>query len=76
MIQNLFSGKLDQSHTLYVRNMRRLGKQGIIEKVEYSEWASPVVPLVKSNGDYSSTINKHMISDVYPLPTLEDIVNT
>ena len=26
-------------------------------------------------GDYSGTINKHMISDVYPLPTLEDIVN-
>jgi hypothetical protein len=65
----------------YVEALDKLEKQGIIEKVEYSEWASPVVPVVKSNGDirlcgdYSSTINKHMISDVYPLPTLEDIVN-
>ena len=62
--------------------MDKLEKQGIIEKVEYSELASPVVPVVKSNGeirlcgDYSSTINKHVISDVYPLPTLEDIVNS
>ena len=28
-----------------------LEEQGIIKKVEYSEWASPVVPIMKPNGD-------------------------
>ena len=70
-----------QSATKYNASLDKLEKQGIIEKVEFAEWASPVVPVVKSNGDirlcgdYSGTINRHMISDVYPLPTLEDIVN-
>ena len=79
MIQNLFSGKLGQSQ--YEEALGKLEKQGIIEKVEYCEWASPVVPVMKSNGeirlcgDHSSTINKHMISDIYPLPTLQDLVN-
>ena len=49
--------------------------QGIIEKVEYAERASPVVPVRKPSGeirlcgDNSGAINKCMISDVYPLPT-------
>ena len=65
----------------YEESLDKLERQGIIEKVEFSEWASPVVPVKKPSGeirlcgDYSGTINKHIISDVYPLPTLEDIVN-
>ena len=65
----------------YEESLDSLEKKGIIEKVEFSEWASPVVPVIKTDGsirlcgDYSSTINKNMISDVYPLPTLEDIIN-
>ena len=67
--------------TKYEESLNKLEEQGIIEKVEFSEWASPVVPVLKPNGDlrlcgdYSSTINKNIISDVYPLPTLEDIIN-
>ena len=65
----------------YNASLDKLEKQGIIEKVEFADWASPVVPVVKSNGDirlcgdYSGTINRHMIIDVYPLSTLDDIVN-
>ena len=65
----------------YCDSLDKLVEDGIMEKVEFSEWASPVVPVIKSSGDirlcgdYSGTINKHIVSDVYPLPTLDDIVN-
>ena len=34
----------------YNASLDKLEKQVIIEKVEFAEWASPVVPVVKSNG--------------------------
>lgn len=57
----------------------RLEKQGIIEKVTYSKWGTPVVPVVKPNGnvrlcaDYRSTLNKNLQNDNYPIPRIEEI---
>ncbi|GFT88666.1 retrovirus-related Pol polyprotein from transposon 412 [Trichonephila clavipes] len=53
--------------------------QGIIEKVDSSEWATPVVPVVKSDGsirlcaDYSVTLNPNLIVPQHPLPRLDEI---
>ena len=57
----------------------RLEKSGVIEKVQFSEWAAPVVPILKRDGsirlcgDYKLTINRAAIVDPYPLPRIEDI---
>ena len=60
--------------------LRRLEEAGIITKVISSEYASPTVNVLKSNGairicgDYSKTINKNMDIAQYPLPSIEEIM--
>ncbi|GFR14890.1 uncharacterized protein K02A2.6 [Trichonephila clavata] len=57
----------------------RLEREGIIEKVKSSEWATPVVPVVKTDGsirlcaDHSVTLNPNLIVPQHPLPRLEEI---
>ena len=51
----------------------------MIVPVESSEWAAPVVPVVKSDGsvricgDFRLTVNKVATTNVYPLPRIEDL---
>lgn len=53
---------------------------GVIEKVQYSDWAAPVVPVPRSNGgiricgDYRVTINSALEVNQYPMPMLEERV--
>ena len=48
----------------YEDALKKLVAEDIIEKLEYCQWASPTVPIIKPNGDlricgdYSVTINK------------------
>ncbi|GFW73321.1 retrovirus-related Pol polyprotein from transposon 412 [Trichonephila clavipes] len=57
-------------------------KEGIIEKVDSSEWAIPVVPILKTDGsirlslcaDYSVTLNPNLTVPQHPLPRLEKIL--
>ena len=58
----------------------RLEKQGIIQKVNSSDWAAPEVSVIKSDGrslrlcgDYKVTINAASKCDKYPIPRIEDI---
>ncbi|XP_018406799.1 PREDICTED: uncharacterized protein K02A2.6-like [Cyphomyrmex costatus] len=56
-----------------------LVKAGIFTKTENSEWATPIVPVLKANGtiricgDYKSTINPKLIIDEHPLPTTNEL---
>ena len=57
-----------------------LVKQGILEPVEFADWAAPIVPVVKSDkslvsicGDFKLTINKASKLDQYPIPRIEDL---
>ena len=60
-------GKVEQE-------LDRLERDGIIQHVEFSEWAAPIVPVVKTDGsiricgDYKVTVNQAARLDTYPLP--------
>ena len=64
------------------QELYRLEKQGIIKKVNSSNWAAPIVAVPKKDGrfrlcgDYKVTINQALIIDQYPLPKPEDLFAT
>lgn len=61
------------------KELERLEKEGQIEPVEFSEWAAPIVPVVKESGeiricgDYKVTVNAVSKLDNYPIPKTEDL---
>ena len=60
----------------------RLVKEGTIEPVEFLEWATLIVPIVKEDGtiricgDYKQTVNQAAKLDNYPIPKVEDLYAT
>lgn len=57
----------------------RLVSEGVLSPVASSEWATPLVPVVKRNGgirlcaDFKVTLNSACHTELYPLPRIEDI---
>ena len=57
----------------------RLESNDIIKKVEHSDWATPIVPVLKKDGsvricgDYKITLNKEIEQNRYSIPNIEDI---
>ena len=58
------------------KELERLEK---LEILEHSQWAAPIVPVPKSNGqfkiygDYKSTVSDALEADRYPLPKPSDL---
>lgn len=61
------------------QELTRLENNGIITKVDQSDWGTPIVPVVKPNGnvricaDYKVTLNKLIKDQKYPIPRIEEI---
>ncbi|KAK8788142.1 hypothetical protein V5799_022084 [Amblyomma americanum] len=60
--------------------LQRLERENIITPVDHSEWASPIVPVLKADGqsvricgDYKIGVNPAVVTTQYPLPKVEDI---
>ena len=62
-----------------LNEISRLENLGVITPVKYSDWAAPIVPIVKEDGsirlcgDYKVTINPVLLTDTYPLPRVDDL---
>ena len=61
------------------KKLERLQRLGVIKPVATSDWAAPIVPVVKRDhsvrvcGDYKLTINQASNTETYPLPRIEEI---
>ncbi len=59
--------------------LKRLEDNHIITKVDHSDWATPIVPVLKKDGsvricgDYKVTVNKVVEQTRHPIPNVEDI---
>ena len=62
--------------------MDRLEQQGILKKVNNSEWAAPIVAVLRKDGrfricgDYKVTINQVLSVEQYPLRKPDEVFPT
>lgn len=63
------------------KELERLASENIIEKIVSSDWATPIVPVLKSNGeirvcgDYSISLNGQLVIVRFPIPRIADLVS-
>lgn len=62
------------------KELDRLVEEGTLEPVEHSEWASPIVAVLKQDkqsvricGDFKQTVNPASKLDRYPIPRIQDL---
>ena len=61
---------------------QRLIDLGNLEPVACSEWATPVIPVMKKNGqvrlcgNFKVTVNPHLVIKKHPIPIKENIFKT
>uniref|UniRef100_A0A1X7USV9 Peptidase A2 domain-containing protein n=1 Tax=Amphimedon queenslandica TaxID=400682 RepID=A0A1X7USV9_AMPQE len=61
------------------KELMHLQESGLITPIQFSDWAAPIVPVVKSDGsiricgDYRVTVNAVAKLESYPLPKVEDL---
>ncbi|XP_019859677.1 PREDICTED: uncharacterized protein K02A2.6-like [Amphimedon queenslandica] len=61
------------------KELERLQQEGVIIPVTFSDWATPIVPIVKPDGsvrlcgDYKVTVNAVAKLETYPLPKIEEL---
>lgn len=62
-----------------IRELDKMEAEGIITKCDSSQWGTPLVPVIKSDGtvrlcgDYKVTVNKNVKDVKHPLPSAEEI---
>ena len=62
------------------QELDRLTKEGIIEPIQFADWAAPIVPVMKKDGtslricgDFKVTVNQVSKLDKYPITRINDL---
>ena len=55
--------------------LKRLEKEGILRKVKFSDWATPIVPVAKSNHEIHAVVNAPRPENVQQLRSFLGLVN-
>ena len=61
------------------KELEKLQRENVISPVQFSDWAAPVVPVVKVDGsvricgDFKVTVNKYAMVKEYPLSLVDDL---
>ena len=64
------------------KELERLQELNVLEPVQFSDWAAPIVPVPKTDGsvricgDYKVTINRAAKVDQYPIPRINDLFSS
>lgn len=59
--------------------IKRLESLGHLKKIDVSDWATPIVPVIKANGavricgNFKLTVNPCLVRDRHPLPLIDEI---
>lgn len=62
--------------------LARLQREGIVSPVEWSDWGTPMVPVLKKSGDvrlcgdFKTTVNPVLVDDKYPIPRIDNIFSS
>jgi hypothetical protein len=62
------------------KELERLCKENVLQKVDRAKWASPIVVVSKSNGEiricgnYAVTVHPYIRTDHYEIPIIDDIL--
>ena len=65
-----------------IAEVDRLQAAGIICPIKVSDWATPIVPVVKKDGtirvcgDFKLTVNQATQTEVYPLPRIDELFSS
>ena len=63
-----------------IEELVRLEEEKISKPIQFSEWAAPIVPIVKPDktvricGDFKVTVNPVSKLDRYPIPKIDDLL--
>jgi hypothetical protein len=66
--------------TAIADELEALVASGVLKKIDYSDWASPIVPVLKASGkyricgDFSVTVNKHLKVPEHPMPRVSELL--